>query len=79
MNIHDFLWMFGCYCGAQVLGAIAGKKASSEFYAPCRTNKYPREIPARPWYRHAIPQVRAYVYPNLNPGAFHTLPLLPLL
>eukprot|EP00270_Netrium_digitus_P006730 TRINITY_DN1940_c0_g1_i2.p1 TRINITY_DN1940_c0_g1~~TRINITY_DN1940_c0_g1_i2.p1 ORF type:complete len:647 (-),score=171.95 TRINITY_DN1940_c0_g1_i2:358-2208(-) len=40
-----------------VVGSIAGKKNRSEFYAPCRTNKYPREIPALPWYRRAIPQM----------------------
>lgn len=42
---------------SQVLGGIAGKNNKSEFYAPCRTNKYPREIPALPWYRQAVPQV----------------------
>lgn len=41
----------------QVLGGIAGKNNKSEFYAPCRTNKYPREIPALPWYRKTVPQV----------------------
>lgn len=40
-----------------VLGGIAGKNNKSEFYAPCRTNKYPREIPALPWYRNTIPQM----------------------
>lgn len=42
---------------SQVLGGIAGKNNKSEFYAPCRTNKYPREIPALPWYRKTVPQV----------------------
>ena len=40
-----------------VLGGIAGKNTKTEFYAPCRTNKYPREIPALPWYRHTLPQM----------------------
>jgi len=40
-----------------VLGGIAGKNNKSEFYAPCRTNKYPREIPALPWYRKTVPQM----------------------
>lgn len=40
-----------------VLGGILGKNNRSEFAAPCRTNKYPREIPELPWYRHAIPQM----------------------
>uniref|UniRef100_A0A7I4C5J2 Transmembrane 9 superfamily member n=1 Tax=Physcomitrium patens TaxID=3218 RepID=A0A7I4C5J2_PHYPA len=40
-----------------VLGGIAGKNNKAEFYAPCRTNKYPREIPALPWYRRTVPQM----------------------
>lgn len=40
-----------------VLGGIAGKNSKAEFQAPCRTTKYPREIPALPWYRGSIPQM----------------------
>ncbi|XP_010554368.1 PREDICTED: transmembrane 9 superfamily member 2 [Tarenaya hassleriana] len=40
-----------------VLGGIAGKNSKTEFQAPCRTTKYPREIPLLPWYRSAIPQM----------------------
>eukprot|EP00244_Chara_vulgaris_P011221 TRINITY_DN547_c0_g1_i4.p1 TRINITY_DN547_c0_g1~~TRINITY_DN547_c0_g1_i4.p1 ORF type:complete len:692 (+),score=110.61 TRINITY_DN547_c0_g1_i4:247-2076(+) len=40
-----------------VLGGIAGKNTKTEFYAPCRTNKFPREIPPLPWYRQTIPQM----------------------
>ena len=40
-----------------VLGGIAGKNSKAEFQAPCRTTKYPREIPPLPWYRSAIPQM----------------------
>lgn len=40
-----------------VLGGIAGKNSKSEFQAPVRTTKYPREIPQMPWYRGAIPQM----------------------
>ncbi|KAL2344199.1 hypothetical protein Fmac_005484 [Flemingia macrophylla] len=40
-----------------VLGGIAGKNSKAEFQAPCRTTKYPREIPLLPWYRGAIPQM----------------------
>ncbi len=29
----------------------------SEFNAPCRTTKYPREIPPLPWYRQTLPQM----------------------
>lgn len=40
-----------------VFGGIAGKNNRSEFHAPCRTNKYPREIPQLPWYRTTVPQM----------------------
>eukprot|EP01018_Ginkgo_biloba_P031816 Gb_08315 [translate_table: standard] len=40
-----------------VLGGIAGKNSKAEFQAPCRTTKYPREIPPLPWYRGTIPQM----------------------
>ncbi|KAH9794294.1 transmembrane 9 superfamily member 2 [Citrus sinensis] len=37
-----------------MLGGIAGKNSKAEFQAPCRTTKYPREIPSLPWYRSVI-------------------------
>ncbi|KAB8885425.1 hypothetical protein FH972_026793 [Carpinus fangiana] len=40
-----------------VLGGIAGKNMKPEFQAPCRTTKYPREIPPLPWYRSTLPQM----------------------
>uniref|UniRef100_A0A0D6QSK4 Transmembrane 9 superfamily member n=1 Tax=Araucaria cunninghamii TaxID=56994 RepID=A0A0D6QSK4_ARACU len=40
-----------------VLGGIAGNNSKTEFQAPCRTTKYPREIPPLPWYRKAVPQM----------------------
>ncbi|GJN08526.1 hypothetical protein PR202_ga26459 [Eleusine coracana subsp. coracana] len=40
-----------------VLGGIAGKNSKTEFQAPCRTTKYPREIPPLPWYRQTVPQM----------------------
>jgi len=40
-----------------IFGGIAGKNTHTEFAAPCRTNKYPREIPQLPWYRGTIPQM----------------------
>ncbi|KAK1319528.1 hypothetical protein QJS10_CPB04g01814 [Acorus calamus] len=40
-----------------VLGGIAGKNSKAEFQAPCRTTKYPREIPPLPWSRGIIPQM----------------------
>ena len=29
----------------------------TDFAAPCRTSKYPREIPELPWYRSTVPQM----------------------
>eukprot|EP01025_Chloroclados_australasicus_P021661 TRINITY_DN2271_c0_g1_i1.p1 TRINITY_DN2271_c0_g1~~TRINITY_DN2271_c0_g1_i1.p1 ORF type:complete len:602 (-),score=61.60 TRINITY_DN2271_c0_g1_i1:553-2358(-) len=40
-----------------IVGGIAGKNIKHEFYAPVRTNKYPREIPTLPWYRGTLPQM----------------------
>lgn len=40
-----------------ILGGIAGKNSKVEFQAPCRTTKYPREIPLLPWYRTTAPQM----------------------
>ena len=40
-----------------VFGGIAGKNYRGEFAAPVRTNKYPREVPALPWYRSTVPQM----------------------
>jgi len=40
-----------------VLGGIAGKNSKAEFQAPCRTTKYPREIPPLPWYSSTLPQM----------------------
>ncbi|KAK4416936.1 Transmembrane 9 superfamily member 3 [Sesamum alatum] len=39
------------------IGGIAGKNSKAEFQAPCRTTKYPREIPPLPWYRGTLPQM----------------------
>ena len=50
--------------GLQWLGGGAGKNAKGEFNGPCRTTKYPREIPQLPWYRSTVPQmVRAGFLP----------------
>ncbi|XP_078442239.1 transmembrane 9 superfamily member 2-like [Wolffia australiana] len=40
-----------------VLGGTAAKSNRVEFQAPCRTAKFPREIPPLPWYRSTIPQM----------------------
>ena len=40
-----------------VVGGSIGKDAKEGFQAPCRTTKYPREIPELPWYRSTLPQM----------------------
>jgi hypothetical protein len=40
-----------------VFMSVAGKNTRKEFYAPCRTNKYAREVPELPWYRSTLPQM----------------------
>ncbi|KAH7405226.1 hypothetical protein KP509_15G061600 [Ceratopteris richardii] len=39
------------------LGGIAGRNSTADFQAPCRTNKFPREIPQLAWYRQTAPQM----------------------
>ncbi|KAI8467030.1 MAG: EMP/nonaspanin domain family protein [Monoraphidium minutum] len=39
-----------------VLGGIWGKNSRGEYNAPCRTTKFPREVPALPWYRQTAAQ-----------------------
>lgn len=40
-----------------VVGGIAGKNSKREYTAPCRTTKFPRDIPPLPWYRETGPQM----------------------
>lgn len=40
-----------------VVGAIVGKASTSEFEAPCRTHKAPRQIPEAPWFRQMPAQM----------------------
>ncbi|GFR44323.1 hypothetical protein Agub_g5536 [Astrephomene gubernaculifera] len=40
-----------------VMGGIAAKNSKVEFNAPCRTTKFPRDIPTLPWYRSTVPQM----------------------
>ena len=37
--------------------STAAAHAQMEFNAPCRTTKYPREVPPLPWFRQALPQM----------------------
>jgi len=40
-----------------VLGGIAAKNSKHEYAAPCRTTKFPREIPPLPWFRQTPAQM----------------------
>ena len=40
-----------------VLGGILAKNFKAEFNAPCRTTKFPRDIPPLAWYRTTVPQM----------------------
>jgi hypothetical protein len=40
-----------------LIGGIAGRRVAGEFYAPCRTKNFPREIPPIPWYRQTLFQI----------------------
>lgn len=40
-----------------VMGGIAAKNSKTEFNAPCRTSKFPRDVPPLPWYRTTFPQM----------------------
>nr|XP_043613334.1 transmembrane 9 superfamily member 2-like [Erigeron canadensis] len=40
-----------------LFGGFVGKHTTSDFQAPCRTNKCPREIPRQRWYRSLVPQM----------------------
>ncbi|KAE8710116.1 Transmembrane 9 superfamily member 2 [Hibiscus syriacus] len=58
--IHGDVFRFPKY--KSLFAAALGSGAQlftfkAEFQAPCRTTKYPREIPPLPWYRSAIPQM----------------------
>lgn len=40
-----------------VIGGITGRRTASDFDAPCRTKKVPREVPQdHPWYKNALIQ-----------------------
>ncbi|GFH12662.1 transmembrane 9 superfamily member [Haematococcus lacustris] len=40
-----------------VLGGIAAKNSKHEYTPPCRTTKFPRDVPPMPWYRTTVPQM----------------------
>ncbi|KAK9095601.1 hypothetical protein Scep_027070 [Stephania cephalantha] len=40
-----------------LLGGIVAKNRNKVFQVPCRTTKYPRDVPPLPWYRGIMPQM----------------------
>ena len=52
---HCLARVRGLFC--TTLACMGIHRATSSCSAPCRTNKYPREIPELPWYRQALPQM----------------------
>ncbi|KAJ0538878.1 putative nonaspanin (TM9SF) [Helianthus annuus] len=40
-----------------LLGGIIGKNRASDFHAPCKTAKCPKEVPQLRWYRGVLPQM----------------------
>ena len=52
----SLLWIF-IASPLHLLGGIIGKTRMSEFQAPCKTAKTPRDIPKLRWYRGVLPQM----------------------
>ncbi|XP_023769790.1 transmembrane 9 superfamily member 4 [Lactuca sativa] len=52
----SLLWIF-IASPLHLLGGIIGKTRMSEFQAPCKTAKIPREVPKLRWYRGVLPQM----------------------
>ncbi|KAL8218523.1 hypothetical protein R6Q57_021896 [Mikania cordata] len=50
------LWIF-LASPLLLLGGIIGKNKASDFQAPCRTAKCPKEVPRLRWYRGVVPQM----------------------
>ncbi|KAD2804450.1 hypothetical protein E3N88_37827 [Mikania micrantha] len=50
------LWIF-VSSPLLLLGGIIGKNKASDFQAPCRTAKCPKEVPQLRWYRGVVPQM----------------------
>ncbi|KAK9120470.1 hypothetical protein Syun_018087 [Stephania yunnanensis] len=40
-----------------LLGGVVAKNRNKVFQVPCRTTKYPRDVPTLPWYRGIMPQM----------------------
>ncbi|KAJ9554345.1 hypothetical protein OSB04_018390 [Centaurea solstitialis] len=54
--ILSLLWIF-LASPSLLLGGIVGKNRASDFEAPCKTAKSPREVPQLRWYRGVVPQM----------------------
>ncbi|KAK9059964.1 hypothetical protein SSX86_020668 [Deinandra increscens subsp. villosa] len=59
----SLLWMF-LALPLLILGVVIGKNNASDFQAPCRTAKCPKEVPQSRWYKGVVPHmVLAGCYP----------------
>ncbi|KAI7758211.1 hypothetical protein M8C21_027676 [Ambrosia artemisiifolia] len=54
--ILSVLWVF-LATPLLLLGGVIGKNRASDFQAPCRTTKCPKEVPRLRWYRGILPQM----------------------
>ena len=54
--ILSLLWIF-LALPLLLLGGFIGKNKASDFQAPCRTSKCPKEVPRLGWYRGLLPQM----------------------
>lgn len=52
----SLVWIFLAF-PLLLLGGVFGKNVPSDFQAPCRTTKCPRDVPRLPWYKNIFPQM----------------------
>ncbi|KAI7748571.1 hypothetical protein M8C21_000110, partial [Ambrosia artemisiifolia] len=52
----SLVWIFLVF-PLLILGGIIGKNCASDFRAPCRTTKCPKEVPQLVWYEGILPQM----------------------
>ncbi|KAJ0677968.1 putative nonaspanin (TM9SF) [Helianthus annuus] len=52
----SLLWVF-LALPLLILGMVIGKNNASDFQAPCRTAKCPKEVPQPRWYKRVLPQM----------------------
>ena len=50
-------FFFSLFFLSKVLGTVIGRNTSSDFEAPCRVHKVPRQVPSMPFYRSTFVHV----------------------